>query len=514
MRPKDLPEPLCWCLIHAAVLSLASLFGCAEQAAESGAPGASSGEEQLLSPSGRTVEPLARNVILVSLDTLRADRLEPYGYGRPTSPNLSAIASRSVVFERARAQASQTAPSHASLFSSQYMGAHRVINVHGEHPQYHLLPPGVMTLAEILRADGIQTAGFVSGGNLSRHMGFDRGFDLWDEKFEDVSDRIDALLRWVMAPDRGRFFAVLHTYQIHAPYLPPADVYPTFVDAEYGGPLRSRLEKYLAMPAQAAWESAVGPEYWEGMLDYDESDVRFLSDLYDAEIRYVDGEIRRLLEYLLRDPELSANTAVIFLSDHGEEFKDHGKYQHDQVFEELVHVPLVIKMPPAQERAGYRGRVSLPVELIDVAPTVADLLGVSHERTNWLGRSLLPLMKTPGSTPEGWETRPTFSELVVDPGPKYYRAIAHHGWKYIHVWQRNIDMSWEFLFHLDEDPGEARNMISSMEPEAGRALRALKALLKQHTLDADEQAAALGDGGAVEMDADMERLMRQLGYIK
>lgn len=454
------------------------------------------------------------NVLLISLDTLRADRLEAFGYDRPTSPNLSAFASRGVVFERARSQSSQTAPSHASLFTSQYASAHRVVNVHGANPKVHLLPAGATTLAEVVSSAGVETAGFVSGGNLTRKMGMDRGFDTWDENLDDISDRIDALLRWMMAPDRGPFFAVLHTYQVHAPYIPPKDVYPEFVDPAYQGPLRSRFEKYLDLPMKDTWAAAVGPEYWEGMLEFDEDDVGFLSDLYDAEIRYVDQQLRRLFQAIHDDQELFQETAIIVLSDHGEEFKDHGKYQHDQLFEELVHVPLIVRLPPPLERSGAVGRVSTPVELLDVAPTVAELLGVEDESAGWTGRSLAPLMETPGAVPGGWELRPTFSELVVDPGPKYYRAVAFQGWKYIHAWQSDKDFTWEWLFFLDDDPLEQKDLMHSTDPRDVRALERLRLLLKAHTLETQAKAESLGPAGAVEMDADMERLMRQLGYIR
>ena len=457
---------------------------------------------------------VVKNVLLISFDTLRADRLEPYGYPRPTSPNIDAFASRGVVFEAARAQASQTAPSHASLFTSEYVGAHKIINVHGKNPKVHLLPPGVRTLAEVLSEAGLETAAFVNGGNLTRKMQMDRGFDLWDEKLEGVEGRVDSLVNWMMEPGRGPFLAMLHTYQVHAPYLPPREVYPEFVDPGYEGPLRSRLESYLELSPEQAWAAAVGPSYWEGMLDYTDEDVGFLSDLYDAEIRYLDSQFRRLLEYVLGHAELSNNTAIVLLSDHGEEFKEHGKYQHDQLFEELVHVPLIVRLPPEAERQGAVGRVEEPVELIDVAPTVADLLGVDTSGIDWVGRSLVPFIRAPGQTPRGWERRPSFTELVVDPGPKYYRAVVFQGWKYIHAWQSNIDVTWEWLFRLEQDPGELNNLIKSEDAEAQRALTRLQALLEEHTVESAKRGQRLGSGGAVEMDEDMERLMRQLGYIR
>jgi arylsulfatase A-like enzyme len=456
---------------------------------------------------------LVENVLLVSLDTLRADRLEPFGYGRPTSPNLAGIASRSVIFRQARSQAPQTAPSHASLFTSEYPGAHRIVNAHHSTTKVTVLPDGVTTLAELASAAGLETAAFVSGGNLTERMGMNRGFEVWDEALTEMGGRLDACVRWMLEPDRGPFLALLHTYQVHAPYLPPRELVPEFVDPAYDGPLRERTDFYLSMPPHEAWEAAVGPAYWDGLLEYTDADVGFLSDLYDAEVRFVDSELRRLFEYL-HGAGLDRNTAVILLSDHGEEFREHGKYQHDQVFEEHLRVPLVVRLPPALEGQGMVGAVDLPVSLVDVAPTVADLLGIDHGRTGWEGRSLLPLLKDPSASGREWTERPTFSELVIEPGPKYHRAVVWQGWKYVHIWQSNIDHVWEQLYHLEQDPGEKSNLIASPGPEGQRALDALRVLLEEQTVRNAEKATRLGEGGTVDMDEDMLQLMIKLGYVE
>jgi arylsulfatase A-like enzyme len=458
---------------------------------------------------------LAENVLLISLDTLRSDRLQPYGYRRPTSPNLAAIADRGVLFEQARAQAPQTAPSHASLFTSSYPGVHRVINVHGPTPQMFELPAGLTTMAELLSGNGFQTGGFVSGGNLTRRMGMDRGFDVWDEQLTDIEDRIDRCLEWMLAPDRGRFFAFLHSYQVHAPYLPPQEFYEEFCDPAYTGRLRDRTDRYLAMPAKQAWEAAAGPVYWEGMLEYDEQDVRFLSDLYDAEVRYVDSQVRRLWE-VMASGGLLQNTIVIFLSDHGEEFMDHGKYQHDQVFDELLHVPLIVRFPAQLENAGFKGRVGELVELVDVAPTVAELLGVSAANVEWSGRSLVELMKSVADKPHvafSSSERPSFSELHIDPGPKIHRTVTWRGWKYIHIWQVDIDHTWEYLFNTAKDPREKRNLMSSSDADTQRILDALQKRLEDQTVRNREAALRVGPGGSLEVDADMLEMMRKLGYV-
>ncbi len=483
-----------------------ALCGCGDSA-----PDGASGSEVEGGAERQAPPVLARNVLLVSLDTVRADRLESYGYRVQTSPNLDALARRSVLFERAQAQAPQTAPSHASLFTSEYPGAHQIINAHSSASTLFTLPTGVTTLAELLQGQGIDTAAFVSGGNLTRRMEMDRGFDVWDERNEDVSGRVDALLEWMLAPERGRFFATLHTYQTHAPYLPPRELVPRFVAADYDGPLRERLDRYLALPAEEAWQGAVGPDYWDGMLEYTDADVAFLSDLYDAEIAYLDDQLRRVLEVVFKS-ERAADTVVVVLADHGEEFKDHGKFQHDQVFQELLHVPLIMRLPNELEKQGWRGRVPEPVELVDVAPTVAELMGVSSEGTGWAGRSLVPLLRHPGRAPADWADRPQYSELVIEPGPKYYQSIAWRGWKYVYAWQKDIDHEWEWFFHLGHDPGETQNLIHSEEPEVVEARERLKEQLFRHTEETVGKAARVGEGGAAEVDDGMRQTLEQLGY--
>jgi arylsulfatase A-like enzyme len=460
-------------------------------------------------------------VVVISVDTLRADRLEVYGYDRLTSPNIASLARRSVVFESAQAQSSQTAPSHASLFTSEYAGAHGIVNVHGHSTAMPTLPAGVVTVAELVRSQGVETAAFVSGGNLTRGMDMHRGFDVWDERNEDVAGRVRALVDWMAAPGRGRFVALLHSYQVHAPYVPPAEQAARFADPSYAGPLRARYESYLALAPGDAWAGGVGSDYWAGMLEYSEADVRFLSDLYDAEIAYTDAALRPLLELLLTG-ERSRDTAVFLLSDHGEEFMDHGKYQHDQVYEELLHVPLLIRLPGGLAQAGWKGRASLPVELVDVAPTIVELMGLELGPTRWSGRSLVDAMRPSGlaseapggaaAGPGAGVDRARFSELVVGPGPKRYRTVTWRGWKYIHAFQADLGAEWEWLFDLDADPGERTNRIRAGDPESAGMHRLLRERLDEHTRACEERAMVVGGAGSAEVSAESREQLEQLGY--
>jgi arylsulfatase A-like enzyme len=462
-------------------------------------------------PAAGRAGSVVQNVIVVALDTLRSDRREVYGYGRPTSPNLAALARRSVVFDRVQAQSAQTAPSHASLFTSEYVGAHGVRNVHGGSSEMRKLPPGVRTLAEVAAGAGWETAAFVSGGNLTRGMDMHRGFSAWDERNEDASLRIDRLLEWIEAPGRGRFLALLHTYQTHAPYLPPAELVPEFTDPAYQGPLRPRLERYLGLSQQEAWAGAVGPDYWEGMLEYSDEDVRFLSDLYDAEIAYLDAQVRRIMEVALIG-ERARDTLLVVVSDHGEEFRDHGKFQHDQVYQELVNVPLIMRLPTDLEREGWTGRVATPVELIDVAPTIVELLGLPVPE-DWSGRSLVPVMRP--STRDGAldADRAVYCELTLDPGPKTYRSVLWDGWKYIHARQLDLEVEWEWLFDLDADPGERRNLVDSASDDVQSRLGLLRELVARRTAEDGARRNELGEAGLELLDEAIRRELEQLGYM-
>ena len=221
----------------ATVLALAWVLGGCSEGPEAGsgqaAPGGTAGVGGARPVGGGDGRAVVRSVVMVCLDTLRADRLEAYGYGRPTSPNLDALASRSVVFDQARAQAPQTAPSHASLFTSEYPGAHGIINVHGSNPEMRKLPAGVTTLAEFLSQQGITTAAFVSGGNLTRRMDMHRGFGLWDERNEDIAQRLAAAVAWLDQHQDRPFFLFIHSYQVQAPYLPPPEYQGPFVHPDY-----------------------------------------------------------------------------------------------------------------------------------------------------------------------------------------------------------------------------------------------------------------------------------------
>jgi arylsulfatase A-like enzyme len=468
---------------------------------------------ELPAVSDAPVTPRVRGVMMISLDTLRADRLGFLGYDRGTSPNLDGVARRSVVFERARAQATQTAPSHASLLVSAYAGAHGIVNVHDGDLEAPVLPPDALSLAEVLAASGIRTAAFVSGGNFTRTMDMDRGFGVWNERNEDIAGRIDQFLRWLPTVGEHPFFAVVHSYQVHAPYVPPAAEAVRFTNPVYRGELRRTYERYLSLPTQEAWALGVGPDYWPPeMVDYTPEDVRFLSDLYDGEVAYLDGQLRRLFEAVLTGPR-AADTALVVLSDHGEEFRDHGKFQHDQVFDELARVPLVVYTGGELERQGWKGRIESPVQLIDVAPTVADLLGVPWAECNWSGRSLAehldPVRRARLGRADG---APVFIELSREHRTHVYSAVVWQGWKYIVHRQTTNRKTWEHLFNLEVDSGEQDNLMDSKDAAATRMLEALRGLLSSFEEENALRAAELGRAEPSTLSEEQIQELKRLGY--
>jgi arylsulfatase A-like enzyme/glycosyltransferase involved in cell wall biosynthesis len=323
------------------------------------------------------------NVLLFVIDTLRADHLSCYGHERPTSPNLDAFAADALRFEEVWSVSPRTVASHASLFTSIAPAAHGVWNepAAGEEPDaYAALAPSATCVAEVLFKAGYQTLAVADGGWLQVDRGLGQGFQLFDTVHEGVDRRVTRALERLAERDRRQpYFLFLHTYEAHTPLIPSEEALAPF-DNGYQGPLRQALadaraaalaprEKGLLGGVQVheeffvPLEPGMGPE-----------DVEFLRRLYDAEIATVDRAFARLLEGLARQGDLE-NTIVVITSDHGQEFGEHGLYDHAQVFDESLRVPLIVRLPDGhRERArGVRGET---VSLLDVMPTLLAEIGL------------------------------------------------------------------------------------------------------------------------------------------
>ncbi|GMU65377.1 MAG: hypothetical protein AMXMBFR36_16510 [Acidobacteriota bacterium] len=425
------------------------------------------------------------NVIVYLVDTLRADHLGCYGYDAPTSPAIDQLASDGVLFEHARAQSSWTRPTAAAILT----GLHPLsMQISGRASR---LPDDATTLAEHLAAAGYRTGFVTTNVNTSEQFGFKQG----SERFRFLPGRSSGVrgktrafrvheeaLRILDQTDASKpFLLYLHTVEPHAPYLPLE-------------PFGSRFVPKLDNPKLGDRQTLGWLE--NGRVEADPETMRQLVGLYDAEIAGNDFAFAELVA-ALEARGLWENTLVVFVSDHGEEFLEHGKVEHGRtLYEEQLRVPLIFRLPGD---AGAGKRVATPVEQIDILPTLLELVGVPVP-PQLPGRSLVPALE--GRTiPE----RPSFAHL--DRLGYTYASVHDRGSKLI----RRLDpevfrfrVSRE-LFELGADPGEQANRFHDLP-----VLRAL--------LDSRLRAFDLAFGGRFaeqtgQVDAELEAELRALGYL-
>jgi arylsulfatase A-like enzyme/Flp pilus assembly protein TadD len=412
----------------------------------------------LLSRAGKASVDLAaassHNILLITLDTTRADRLGCYGYGAARTPRLDGLARDGVRFARAYAPAPLTLPAHASILSGLYPVAHGVRN------NGHELGPKVRTLAEILKARGFATAAFVSSFSVDSRFGVGRGFDVYDDTFEAekplkganaerrAEETFARFSRWLEGAGPGRFFAWVHYYDPHLPYDPP----PPYRDASPGRP-------------------------------------------YDGEIAYMDHYVGAALGSL-EEKGLLDKTLVIAVGDHGEGLGDKVERGHGIfLYDETLLVPLIIRDPAVFRRPRV---VESAVRLVDVAPTVLETLGFEADAAAMQGRSLIPWIRGRSGDDldalvETFYPRENFgwSELV---------GLVANRWKLVQSPRPE-------LFDLRSDPGERTNLFGASADKAGE----LSKKLEQEVLRLSAGPAAPG-GPAAGRAEDRERL-RSLGYV-
>ncbi|HXI02685.1 MAG TPA: sulfatase, partial [Candidatus Saccharimonadales bacterium] len=417
-------------------------------------------------------DPARPNLVLISLDTLRADHLGAYGYTRHVSPSIDRLARQGVLFERAISQAPWTTPSHMSLFTSLYPTVHAV-----DSPttvRQRRLAPGKTTLAEILSGAGYATAAFTGSGSISALYGFWHGFSVYDEtdedvkgrESEDVSEIFGKASRWLVEHRDLPFFLFFHTYEIHYPYT-----HDTFLDQAPPGD-------------EAARETA----------------------LYDGDIFQADAFVGHLVD-LIDSLGIRGRTIIVLLSDHGEELDPRypGKpLRHGHsVYQDLLHVPLVISAPPPAA-AGLR--VAPMVEIIDVMPTLLDLLHVPVPG-DLQGVSLAAALSG-GAVPE----RDAFSE-ATNYGPER-KAIQDGRFKYIRTYPRTekpareipVPVPPEELFDLEADPGERHSLLDAAPPALARLRAEMDALVKANQ-------ARRGKASDLRLDDETLERLKALGYV-
>ena len=379
-------------------------------------------------------------VVVYLVDTLRADHTGAYGYPRDTTPELDAFARDAVVFDQAIAAASWTKPSVASLFTSLPPGRHRAVQLRDR------LDDSLLTLPEMLQARGYATGAAIANSVIYLPAAnFQQGFDYFEglhgeedrpSKIVEAAPVVDRALAWIDARRGLPTFLYVHTMDPHVPYTPPA-------------------------PFDTKFEPHPTPEHpgQDPRTDYKEpADRERLMAQYDGEIAYGDREFGRFLREL-KSRGLYDDALVVFLGDHGEEFEDHGQWLHGRsVFDELVRVPLVLKLPGRRE-AGRR--IDQQVQVLDVLPTVLESQGLPVPPAPVvMGRALQAVLA--GQAKDA----PAASEIS-------HRGIVAHGLrtnreKYIRRFSPESD---ELYFDLAKDPKEQTSVLGT-NPERERILRA------------------------------------------
>ncbi len=412
------------------------------------------------------------NVLLVSLDALRADRVSCYGHSRPTTPGLDELARKGVIFETAITTAPWTLPSHASMLTGLYPHHHEAIRPRS------LLARRNLTLAELLREAGYATAAFTGGGHLSDRYGFAQGFDVYEIlRHESTSETVARGLRWLEEERHRPFFLFLHTYEPHMPFRDPR-----FADPEDAGRVGPSFERDDLL------------ELRRGEWNPTPAERRYISDLYDGDARSTDAGLQDLWAWLERRGEID-RTLIIVTSDHGEELFERG-HRHSArhghtLYEELIRVPLILRYPPVFPEGS---RVAAPVSLVDLAPTVAAAVGC-----DWPAQSDgLDLSEAIGGRALG--SRPGVLTEALGSGAQR-RSLRTARYKIVMPLEESGGTVE--LYDLAADPGERRNIVSTLPEVASRLARVLERFPPLPGITAE-----------AELDQDLADQLRALGYVQ
>jgi arylsulfatase A-like enzyme/Tfp pilus assembly protein PilF len=411
----------------------------------------------LLSPDLRE----SLNIVLLTIDTLRADHLECYGYDKVKTPHINRLAAEGALFRDVISPTPLTLPAHSSIFTGTYPLYHGVRDNGGFY-----LDPKHVTLAEVLKEKGYQTGAFVGAFVLDSRWGVDQGFDYYFDNFDltkykkisldAVQRRGDEVLEearnWIGRIGQGKFFAWIHLYDPHTPYEPPEP----FRSAYGGGPY----------------------------------------SLYDGEIAYVDELLGGFLEFL-RNQGVAEKTLIVMTGDHGESLGEHKESAHGFfVYDAAVRVPLIIHLPGTAIQTGRQ--VKEQVKSIDIMPTVLGLVGADVPGAVQ-GQSLIPLL----FGREGEAEPAAYSETFF---PRY-----HYGWSELRSIRQGrfkfIDAPRPELYDLTIDPGELSNLINEKASQGHQMKRDLDALISDYS--ASEQELA----GPQNIDHDSLVKLQALGYI-
>ncbi len=407
-----------------------------------------------------TAEPTP--VILISIDTLRADHLSCYGYTSLKTPHIDSLARGGTLFTEISSQAPITLPSHVSLFTSTYPFAN------GIRENAQVLPPGAVTLAAVLASRGYSTAAFIGGYFLALRFGLAQGFQTYDSPFDargvnsalelkrPAAQVLQSAEAWLAQNSQKPFLLFIHLFDLHEPYDPPA-----------------------AFRARAPQSE------------------------YDQELAYADGSLGGFFEYLARSG-LDRRALVVLFSDHGESLGEHGESTHGYfVYRSTLHVPLIFHWPaPGAERSTklenrFSPSVSAPAGLIDVAPTILSFLGISSP-PGFCGHSLLELAQGGESAPRDVYSESSYAHDKF--GWAVLRSVRRGDYQY-------IDAPHPELYDLKRDPAELHNLLPGQSALAESYRERLITLESTYRPQQGSAASTNVGAGAAES-------LRSLGYLE
>lgn len=421
------------------------------------------------------------SVILVICDTLRGDALSSAGGPEGLTPYVDRIAERSVRFEQARGHAPWTLPSIASILSSLHPEEH---GAGGQVGSFRRMADGVTTLARSYRDAGYRTHAVVNVTFLDPELfGVTRDFETVDNKSFESNVEVraarattDAALKWIEDQDADEpFFLLVHYFDPHCVYAPPS----------------AFRERWAAPQDQSTnWTFGTREQMIairSGQLDPTGDTIQRARKLYDGEVAYFDAQVGRLMDRV-GEMRPSEETILALTADHGEEFHDHRGFEHGHtLFDELVHLPMMLHAPGRLEPAV----IDAPARHIDLAPTLLELCDLPVP-AQFVGRSLMPLVRGEDEPQRGTLAHGNFWR---DPLTSWVSG----GWKLIE--QEGAE---PLLFHLESDPGEQRNRAGDAPEQLERLRSELEAVLAG--------MAALRSGASAELDAATRARLEALGY--
>jgi len=451
---------------------------------------------------------IGKNLLFISIDTLRRDAIGAYGSSRGATPAIDVFAESSVVFDGAWTHTPKTAPAHMSMFTSLPPSAHGVGNLNTTGAGR--LSDSIRTLPEVLQDAGFATGGFTGGGNAKGSLGFDRGFDAFDDTGEPLYEKVRRAEPWIMeAEASGRpWFCFLHTYHVHDPYFPPPKYMERFVSGDYDGPIlatkkaiRDAIEAGDDLAPDMQGHAKITWNYWFRVREKNPVDLAYLHDLYTAGVAHMDFILGAFLKRLM-DAGIAEDTIIVLTTDHGEEFGEHGQVRHEQLWAELAHVPLMV-MLPGKKYAGTR--IAEPVRHLDLLPSLLELLDVEdvpldQGGTPRLGRSWVEWLAAGGA--QGEPVRSVIGEHRSGRDRPLDVLTIREGSLLLYDDAGRVD-----LFDRATDPLE---LVPLDRPDEVARLRDLLDRQREQFV---ALGATLGRGGAIELDAAQREQLEALGYL-